>query len=95
MNGLAASRFIRCCFVALLALAVLAFGLFGRVTIGAGLYAGSRERVAVILWSADAAMEALGISAAWRAVTWWSGGIALVATLALILVALRPTDDCA
>ncbi|MFM9108594.1 MAG: hypothetical protein ACKOWF_18055 [Chloroflexota bacterium] len=88
-----ASRVARTALVAGMALGVLAFGLFGRVTVGVGLYAGSRERVALIIGSADDAMEAFGISSAWRAAAWWGGAVAIGATLALIWLAAGPPDD--
>ena len=93
MTDEARSRHLRIALFALLVTGLVGFGLFGSVTVGAGLHAGARQRVAAILLAADAAMAATGIPAAWRGVMWLAGGVSLAATLWLIWRAAGPGDD--
>jgi hypothetical protein len=87
------SRAVRDGFAIALGVGILAVVLFGSVTVGVGLTAGFRERVLIIMSSANDAMAAVGINAEWRALA-WSGLITMtLATLALIWFSLRMPDD--
>jgi hypothetical protein len=89
----AIGRLVRVGIASAFSLGLVAFLLFGQVTVGVGIQAGTRQRVAAINESADAAMAAVGISGGWRTFAWSSAAIALLATLALIWYAMRPADE--
>jgi hypothetical protein len=89
------SRQLRIGLLALFTLALLAVLLFGRIAPGAGFSVGIRQRVIMILQSANRTMGDLGITALWREIAWGAAILWVIVTLALIWIAMRPTDDAA